>query len=238
MFDLEHEVEEWRISLRAGLLCTATIDELESHLREEFASQLQAGFALSEAFGNAVQRLGNISELRAEFGKGDNALPAGHHRLFERLAVGFVHSIDVKVLACTGIVLGLLGAGVFIYGLQQTFRRAHDFVGFPWVRLGASYAAMTLTCLLGIFSSWRYLRLRRIDEARSVIGFNLFIAFILAWGYVAYINRVFFKASPLFHYDSPAMIVYFTGVLLVVAVIWWLWMRRLARLASADPVVR
>jgi hypothetical protein len=229
MFNLEREVTKWRMGLEAGLLSAETIDELESHLRDEFDSQLKSGFGLSRSFQNAVHRLGDISELRAEFGKDGNALPPGRNRLFKRLTVGFVHSKEVKVLACTGIVFGLIGFFVFIYGFHRTLQ-AMRTVGHPLLRLCVAYLAMSLTCLLGVVTSYRYWRLRRTVEARSVISFNMFVAFFFVWWYVTYLNG--------FRYDSPSVILYFSGVASLVFVLWLLYMRRLARLSSAGPAVR
>ncbi len=70
MFDLEQAISEWRRRLGAGGLETPEVlNELESHLRDDVAAQVESGSDLSAAFAAAVQRLGEPGLLLAEFGK-------------------------------------------------------------------------------------------------------------------------------------------------------------------------
>ena len=70
MFDLEQAIAEWRRRMRAaGLKSPALLDELESHLRDETARQMQSGSAAPEAFEFAVRQMGSADALKAEFAK-------------------------------------------------------------------------------------------------------------------------------------------------------------------------
>ena len=68
MFDLEQSISEWRQRmLTAGIKSSATLDELESHLREEIEQQVKSGRDVQQAYKNAMQHLGEINALKTEF---------------------------------------------------------------------------------------------------------------------------------------------------------------------------
>jgi Clp amino terminal domain, pathogenicity island component len=70
MFNLEQAIAEWRRQMRAaGVKDPDVVDELESHLREDVARQVQAGASAEHAFEAAVQRVGPASLLQREFAK-------------------------------------------------------------------------------------------------------------------------------------------------------------------------
>src|ERR1700722_18895246 len=70
MFDLEKSIADWRTQmLAAGIKTPAPLDELESHLREEFERQTKAGLPDQEAFDSAVQKIGRARALKQEFKK-------------------------------------------------------------------------------------------------------------------------------------------------------------------------
>jgi hypothetical protein len=70
MFDLDRSIAEWRQQMIAGgINSPPVLDELESHLRDDFAEQLRAGSAEPPAFEIAVQRLGQAAVLEGEFEK-------------------------------------------------------------------------------------------------------------------------------------------------------------------------
>src|SRR5947209_4235030 len=70
MFDLEPSITEWRRQmLAAGLKTGRRLDELESHLREDVARQMQSGESEEQEFEAAVQRVGEASLLKQEFAK-------------------------------------------------------------------------------------------------------------------------------------------------------------------------
>src|SRR5215203_949451 len=70
MFDLEASIAQWRRKLQAaGLLQFATLYELETHLRDEIARQLQMGSDIQQAFDSAVAEIGDPNALNNEFAK-------------------------------------------------------------------------------------------------------------------------------------------------------------------------
>ena len=70
MFDLEQSVSEWRRQMQsAGVKHPDIVDELESHLREDFARRVEAGEREEQAFESAVKGIGQANVLQREFAK-------------------------------------------------------------------------------------------------------------------------------------------------------------------------
>jgi hypothetical protein len=70
MFNLERSISDWRQQmLAAGIQSPVPLEELESHLREEWERQIKCGLAESAAFAIAVQRIGQPGVLKNEFKK-------------------------------------------------------------------------------------------------------------------------------------------------------------------------
>jgi hypothetical protein len=69
MFDLEQSIIAWHNQMLAAGLAPATLDELESHLREVIAQRLHAGFTGQFAFDSAVHQVGGAELLKNEFAK-------------------------------------------------------------------------------------------------------------------------------------------------------------------------
>ena len=70
MFDLEKSIAEWRQQmLAAGIKAPVPLEELEIHLREDIAQQMQSGLSAQPAFGIAVGKIGRAPELKGEFKK-------------------------------------------------------------------------------------------------------------------------------------------------------------------------
>lgn len=70
MFRLEEKILEWRRQMRAaGIATPQPLDELETHLREDFRALVAAGKPEEESFQLASSRLGHPGPLRTEFGK-------------------------------------------------------------------------------------------------------------------------------------------------------------------------
>lgn len=127
MSELEERIAKWRQRMVTELgRRDATLDELESHLRETIDSLVRSGAPEEEAFQIAVKQLGAPSAISAELTKGDPPLwfPI-------KLAVGFgiLAPLGVALLVATRgrisndlllaihvytVVLGYLG--VFLIG--------------------------------------------------------------------------------------------------------------------------
>src|SRR5580700_2421074 len=70
MFDLEKAIADWRRQmLAAGVKDPNVLEELEGHLREEMEQQMRTGVSAEQAFGIAVQCIGQPAALRSEFAK-------------------------------------------------------------------------------------------------------------------------------------------------------------------------
>jgi hypothetical protein len=68
MFNLEQAITEWRRQmLVAGIKSTATLEELENHLREEIEQQMKSGMTGHVAFHSARQTIGQANLLKKEF---------------------------------------------------------------------------------------------------------------------------------------------------------------------------
>jgi hypothetical protein len=67
MFNLERSIAQWRRNLHATDLNKAILDELESHLRDEFDRQTSLGLNGEDAFRAAVAQIGDPKSLRTEF---------------------------------------------------------------------------------------------------------------------------------------------------------------------------
>lgn len=74
MFDIEKALAEWRHEMRgAGIKSPLPLEELESHLREEFEEQRTAGLKDEAAFQVAVRKIGQARALQGEFRKVESA---------------------------------------------------------------------------------------------------------------------------------------------------------------------
>lgn len=70
MFDLEQAISDWRAQmLAAGIKAPVPLEELECHLREEFAQHTKSALKEPEAFEIATRKLGQARLLNREFAK-------------------------------------------------------------------------------------------------------------------------------------------------------------------------
>jgi hypothetical protein len=70
MFNLEQSISEWRGQMLSdGVKNPEILDELESHLREDWERRVQLGESEEQAFEGAVQGVGQASLLKQEFAK-------------------------------------------------------------------------------------------------------------------------------------------------------------------------
>ena len=70
IFDREDAIGSWRQQMVAvGIKKHAVLDELENHLREEVERRILRGAAEQDAFHKAIQQIGELDRLQAEFKK-------------------------------------------------------------------------------------------------------------------------------------------------------------------------
>jgi len=91
MFNLEQAVADWRRQLISAKIQTpVTLDELESHLREEIEQQMKSGRDAEQAYKNAVQHLGEINALKTEFKQAGRAVDKRWFRSLGPVTAAFV----------------------------------------------------------------------------------------------------------------------------------------------------
>ncbi len=122
MFNLEKSIADWRKQmLVAGIKTPVRLEELEIHLREDIAQQMQSGLSAQRAFGEAIHQIGPPNAIKSEFQK-TNALTVERKRTLAIAAgvlivlVGFiiqraavVQSRDVGKMTSLGVELFGLG---------------------------------------------------------------------------------------------------------------------------------
>jgi len=77
MFNIDQAITQWRRRMTAGGVKDSTVlDELESHVREDFERQTRSGREAQGAFEVAVKKIGPASSLKNEFKKSVAAVVA------------------------------------------------------------------------------------------------------------------------------------------------------------------
>lgn len=108
MFDLEAAVTDWKQSLHTReSLSKDDITELESHLRECMSSLKSVGLSGEEAFFIARRRVGQPSDLDAEFAK-ESSITRWVHRS-KWMCIGILSLITFR------------SAGTLLYGILRLF---------------------------------------------------------------------------------------------------------------------
>ena len=230
MFELEAEIPAWRRTLESGALSKDVLDELESHLRDDIGGRMQAGHTAEEAFNGAVQRLGDAHALEREFRRDRGTFGAGLRRRLKRESSGFVSAWDLKALAIVSAILGVVGFG----GMSFLASRYWSLGAPPHTQLHV-LAVITLYGL-AVHTSLRYLRGRRIEDARGLVAFGLFMTWTLTsstFEFLTIHSRM--TGTPITLSMELGRLGWRIVVLLVAAVAWWFWMRRLERISSGTP---
>lgn len=116
----EHEFLHWRAAASAHLV-REELEELEDHLRQSLARELERGLEFPEAWRTACERLGAPAELARQFH------PTRHLMRHASRLFGLLLTASIVVFALDGthalssffdstqalLVLGLLGAGLW-----------------------------------------------------------------------------------------------------------------------------
>src|SRR5260370_26980561 len=70
MFELERAISDWRREMQCrGIKGAETLDELESHLRDDLEEQVRSGMEIQQAFDAVRGRIGQSDSLGLEFKK-------------------------------------------------------------------------------------------------------------------------------------------------------------------------
>lgn len=130
MFNLEQSISEWRGQmLSAGVKNPDIVDELESHLREDWARRVQSGESGEQAFEGAVQGVGQASLLKHEFAK-----LSGKKWAWLRKLKGIVAGAFVPFPSLSTFTPG--ARWTLELARQEAPRLNHGFVGTEHVLLG------------------------------------------------------------------------------------------------------
>src|ERR1017187_6371883 len=158
MFDLEQSIVEWRRQMiAAGIKTPVPLEELENHLREDIAQQIQSGLSAQQAFGIAVKTIGQALELKREFKK--TSAPMEMQKIIKLAGViCFAVALFCQLLSCPA-----LGLVVFAHGLS------------PLAVWGITVATTVL--------SWRYnhklLPVIRNQLLRRAVGIGCYVGCLL-----------------------------------------------------------
>lgn len=89
--------------LRAGIQCASSLDELESHLRDEVEHLMRSGLNSEQAFQSAVERLGRAEILQPEFTKVRTSKedPMNHNRIYS--ATLWIFAVYNSVIIAAGL---------------------------------------------------------------------------------------------------------------------------------------
>ena len=129
MFNLEQSISEWRRQMQSVGRNPDTLDELESHLREDLERRMQSGESEEQAFEAAVQGVGQASLLKREFAKLGGKRSTWLRKL-KRLIAGAFDPVPSLSAFTPGARRTLELAR------QEAPRLNHSFVGTEHVLLG------------------------------------------------------------------------------------------------------
>ena len=158
MFNLDHAITEWQKQmLAAGIKTPVPLEELEIHLREDIAQQIQSGLSAQQAFGIAVKTIGQAPEIKREFKK--IGAPMEMQKIIKLAGViCFAIALFCQLLSCPA-----LGLVVFAHGLS------------PLAVWGITVATTVL--------SWRYnhklLPVIRNQLLRRAVGIGCYVGCLL-----------------------------------------------------------
>lgn len=112
MFDLEKAIRDWRGALeRAARLDSDSLDELESHLRDDVDARRRQGVAAELAFKAAVKSLGSVRDLRKEFRRGESIASA--IRSLSKLCLCVVAVMALRIACRAELTLPWRAAAIF-----------------------------------------------------------------------------------------------------------------------------
>ena len=139
MFDFDRAIAGWRRQLRAaGFESSESLDELESHLRDDVEMRMRSGLTAEQAFAVAVREIGSARSLKCEFEK-NLAKSRFKYEWSARLAKIFVFGLAGSAL--------MTGAGWLFqlpFGVElplSGFAFAALLVAFVWLLLTVRRAA-------------------------------------------------------------------------------------------------
>ena len=139
MFNLEKAIAEWRRRMiAAGIKTPVPLEELENHLREDIAQQIQSGLSTQQAFGIAVKTIGQALELKREFKKISGCgqpLRPQYLRIYCYVVALLMLLVSLGMLAMNEISPIELAGGVLLVLYTGSLPRWHSLLANPRSRL-------------------------------------------------------------------------------------------------------
>jgi hypothetical protein len=171
MFNLDQAIKEWRAEMfAAGIKSPEPLDELESHLRDEIAQQIQSRLGEQQAFEIGVQQIGQPEPIIMEFKENDGE---NWNRPFALIAwILFVISFFLPSYAD--------GFGWQCALLSLNSWRETPFGSFFYFHL----ALLTLANLLVIASPFLLLSFSLRSRCLSWLRWSSLAALFLVWSFV------------------------------------------------------
>ncbi len=114
----------------AGIKSAGTLEELESHLREEVERQVQSGATGEQAFAVAAQRFGQPATLQREFAKAGVSRGAR----WKRVRAALWRFIGIPTVAPVALSAG--SREILELGGKEALGFHHNFIGTEHVLLG------------------------------------------------------------------------------------------------------
>lgn len=144
MFELESEIRSWREQFASSTGdVTDALDELESHLREEFDRLVSSGKAQQDAWTEAIEKLGQPAQIAREFHK-------LHHR----------HWLPAWIIS-SGLAIGIAWVAFFCFS-RVASGRITMLLATHVVLVTAGYTAVFAIGFMGICAA----------AIRAVSGWN------------------------------------------------------------------
>lgn len=177
MFDLEQAIELWRSEMARTVGESESLDELEVHLRDEFAALKTKGMADEESFRLAVTTLGDARVIGKEFQK-------IHRPLVRPVVIGFAIWVVVAIqnaslalimsaqmmrpifswrqfqYECNEVFIGTMSLHEFILNLSR-YPYVNAFHGICWT------TGIAAGFLAGCFGVWHWCNQRFYGIAES-----------------------------------------------------------------------
>ena len=148
MFDLEQAIADWRQQiLAAGIKTPVPLVELEIHLREDIAQQMQSGVDGQKAFNSAAHKMGHADVLKREFKKASTPMETKF--------------VELAGIACVAVA---------VFFSLWTFLFLFDHETGLMVKVSGLAAVATIRFGLEILTG-QFLPVIRDQLARTVFGF-------------------------------------------------------------------
>lgn len=189
MFDLNDAIANWRFNLEeGGKIGHESINELESHLRDELDQLARMGPITEGDFNKAVAQLGDVSKLNEEFSK----IPTEDSGLTEiiegevlTMSSGKTFRSDrfITVLLLIGFcgIIGWLGSTCW---MLQGWMKPRHWASPPIAMLPIAIFSLSSLVFALIGIPWGLKLLRRNERKRRLIIRSLIPAVVLSPAYI------------------------------------------------------